>query len=406
MNAQLIGFTGIDGNGLDGIEKTYNSWLTGEPGRRTVRKDRFGYVVDDISHISRQPGKNLVLSIDERIQAIAYRAAKEGAADIPATSVSIVMADVRTGDILAMVTAPSFNPNDPNDRNPSEVRNRAISDVFEPGSTVKPFVVYTALKDGIVNEHTLINIPTSRHFLVGNKFVTDVSRIEPLATVERILQKSSNIGMSKLSLAMPVADILDTYRDVGFDEPSGINLIGETTGHFPNRYRWSKIGRASLAYGYGISLTPIQLLHAYCTLGAYGVKRPLSILKTPNVVPGVQVLDPKIVKKVLLMMESVSDKKGGGGGWMGAVPGYRVGIKTGTAKKADKGGYGNSYFAYTVGVAPISHPLLAIVVMVDNPKGDNFYGGVVAAPILSKVLGAALQILNVPPDAYTLKINK
>ncbi len=406
VSAQLIGFTGIDGHGLDGIEKTYDGWLTGEPGRRTVRKDRYGRVVENISQQSRQPGKPLELSIDQRIQAIAYRAAKEGVMDIPATSVSIAISDVRTGEILAMVNAPSFNPNDRNDRQPYKMRNRVITDTFEPGSTVKPFVVYTALKNGVVNEHTLINIPQSKHFRVGSKVITDVSRIEPLATVQRILQKSSNIGVSKLSLAMPVGDILDTYRKVGFDEPSGINLIGETTGHFPNRYRWSDIGRATLAYGYGISLTPIQLLHAYTTLGAYGIKRPLSILKTERVVPGEQVLDPKIAKKILLMIESVTDKAGGGGGWRAAIPGYRVGVKTGTAKKAIAGGYGNDYFSYTVGVAPISHPRLAIVVMVNEPKGDKFYGGAVAAPILSKVLGGALQILNVPPDADTLKIDK
>ncbi|MEC6908483.1 MULTISPECIES: penicillin-binding transpeptidase domain-containing protein [Photobacterium] len=406
VSAQLIGFTGIDGHGLDGIEKTYDGWLTGEPGRRTVRKDRYGRVVENISQQSRQPGKPLELSIDQRIQAIAYRAAKEGVMDIPATSVSIAISDVRTGEILAMVNAPSFNPNDRNDRQPYKMRNRVITDTFEPGSTVKPFVVYTALKNGVVNEHTLIKIPQSKHFRVGSKVITDVSRIEPLATVQRILQKSSNIGVSKLSLAMPVEDILDTYRKVGFDEPSGINLIGETTGHFPNRYRWSDIGRATLAYGYGISLTPIQLLHAYTTLGAYGIKRPLSILKTEKVVPGEQVLDPKIAKKILLMIESVTDKAGGGGGWRAAIPGYRVGVKTGTAKKAIAGGYGNDYFSYTVGVAPISHPRLAIVVMVNEPKGDKFYGGAVAAPILSKVLGGALQILNVPPDADTLKIDK
>ncbi|WP_297479870.1 penicillin-binding transpeptidase domain-containing protein [uncultured Photobacterium sp.] len=406
VSAQLIGFTGIDGHGLDGIEKTYDGWLTGEPGRRTVRKDRYGRVVENISQKSRQPGKPLELSIDQRIQAIAYRAAKEGVMDIPATSVSIAISDVRTGEILAMVNAPSFNPNDRNDRQPYKMRNRVITDTFEPGSTVKPFVVYTALKNGVVNEHTLINIPQSKHFRVGSKVITDVSRIEPLATVQRILQKSSNIGVSKLSLAMPVEDILDTYRKVGFDEPSGINLIGETTGHFPNRYRWSDIGRATLAYGYGISLTPIQLLHAYTTLGAYGIKRPLSILKTEKVVPGEQVLDPKVAKKILLMIESVTDKAGGGGGWRAAIPGYRVGVKTGTAKKAIAGGYGNDYFSYTVGVAPISHPRLAIVVMVNEPKGDKFYGGAIAAPILSKVLGGALQILNVPPDADTLKIDK
>ncbi|HIF9318540.1 TPA: penicillin-binding transpeptidase domain-containing protein [Photobacterium damselae] len=400
VSAQLIGVTGIDGHGLEGIEKSYDGWLTGEPGRRTVRKDRYGRVVENISVEKRQPGKSLQLSIDQRIQAVAYRAVKEAVRDLPATSASVVMVDVRTGEILAMVNAPSFNPNNRNDRESYKMRNRVITDSFEPGSTVKPLGVLTALEAGIANEHTLINIP-GKHFRLGSKTITDVSRIEHQATMARILQKSSNIGMTRLSLAMPIENLISMYRRVGLDEPSGINLEGEIVGHFPNRRRWSDIERATFAYGYGLSVTPIQLVHAYATLGAYGIKRPLSILKTEKVVPGKQVVDPHLVKKVLLMLEGVADKAGGGGGWRASVPGYRVGVKTGTAKKAIAGGYGNDYFAYTAGIAPISNPRLAVVVLVNEPKGDKFYGGAVAAPILSKVLGSALHILNVPPDADT-----
>lgn len=401
VSAHLIGVTGIDGHGLEGVERTYDGWLTGEPGRRTVRKDRYGRVVENISLQKREPGKPLELSIDQRIQAVAYRTMKEAIVNLPATSASLVLADVNTGEILAMVNAPSFNPNNRNDRQPYKMRNRVITDSFEPGSTVKPFGVLEAMESGIVDENTLIKIP-GRRLRVGSNYVSDVSRIEKEATVGRILQKSSNIGMTKLSLAMPIEDLIEMYQRVGFDEPSGINLVGEAVGLFPNRRRWSDIERATFAYGYGLSVTPIQLVHVYATLGAKGLKRPLSILKTEKVVPGKQVIAPKLVEQVLTMIESVTDKSGGGGGWRASVPGYRVGVKTGTAKKAIAGGYGDDYIAYTAGIAPISKPRLAMVVMVNEPKGEQYYGGAIAAPIFAEVMQSALQILNVPPDADTI----
>ncbi|UTV28075.1 peptidoglycan glycosyltransferase FtsI [Photobacterium atrarenae] len=397
VSAHLLGVTGIDSRGLEGVERTYDGWLTGEPGRRTVRKDRYGRVVENISLKQREPGKPLSLSIDQRLQAVAYRAVKQAVADYRATSASVVMADVRTGEILAMVNAPSYNPNNREQLQSFRMRNRAITDAMEPGSTIKPFVVLAAMENGVADEDTMIDTGNGL-MQVGGSRVRDVSRVGK-ADLTKILKKSSNIGVSKLSLAMPVDAVLGMYSSVGLGDASGINLIGEAQGFFPDRRRWSDFERATLSFGYGISVTPIQLVRAYATLGAMGVNRPLSILKTEQVVPGRQVTSVENTRKLLNMLETVTQK--GGSAFRAAVPGYRVGAKTGTAKKAMAGGYSDEYIAMTAGVAPISNPRLAMVVVINEPQGDKYYGGLVAAPIFSEVMESALQILNVPPDAGT-----
>ncbi|MDO6499720.1 penicillin-binding transpeptidase domain-containing protein [Photobacterium sanguinicancri] len=395
VSAHLIGMTGIDSHGLEGVERTYDGWLTGEPGRKTVRKDRYGRVVENISLKQREPGKPLELSIDQRLQAMAYRAVKQAVVDYRATSASVVMVDVRTGEVLAMVNAPSYNPNNRDSLQSFRMRNRVITDAMEPGSTIKPFVVLTALENGVADENTIID--TGNGIMqVGGSRVRDVSKVGK-ANLARILQKSSNIGVSKLSLAMPVEALLGMYSSVGMGDPSGINLIGESQGFFPDRRRWSDFERATLAFGYGISVTPIQLVRAYATLGALGVSRPLSILKTDDVIPGRQVVSVENTRKLLKMLEMVTGKEGSAK--RAAVPGYRVGAKTGTAKVAAAGGYSDEYIAMTAGLAPISNPRIAMVVVVNEPQGDQYYGGAIAAPIFADVMGSALQILNVPPDA-------
>ncbi len=395
VSAHLIGMTGIDSHGLEGVERTYDGWLTGEPGRKTVRKDRYGRVVENISLKQREPGKPLELSIDQRLQAMAYRAVKQAVVDYRATSASVVMVDVRTGEVLAMVNAPSYNPNNRDSLQSFRMRNRVITDAMEPGSTIKPFVVLTALENGVADENTIID--TGNGIMqVGGSRVRDVSKVGK-ANLARILQKSSNIGVSKLSLAMPVEALLGMYSSVGMGDPSGINLIGESQGFFPDRRRWSDFERATLAFGYGISVTPIQLVRAYATLGALGVSRPLSILKTDDVIPGRQVVSVENTRKLLNMLEMVTGKEGSAK--RAAVPGYRVGAKTGTAKVAAAGGYSDEYIAMTAGLAPISNPRIAMVVVVNEPQGDQYYGGAIAAPIFADVMGRALQILNVPPDA-------
>ncbi|MGF1680675.1 penicillin-binding transpeptidase domain-containing protein [Photobacterium minamisatsumaniensis] len=397
VSAHLIGVTGIDSHGLEGVERTYDGWLTGEPGRRTVRKDRYGRVVENISLQKREPGKPLNLSIDQRLQAVAYRAVKQAITDYQATSATIIMADVQTGEILAMVNAPSYNPNNRAQLQNYRMRNRSITDAMEPGSTIKPFIVLAAMENGVADEDTIIDTGNGL-MQVGGSRVRDVSRVGK-ANLSKILQKSSNIGVSKLSLAMPIDAVLGMYSSVGLGDASGINLIGEAQGFFPDRRRWSDFERATLSFGYGISVTPIQLVRAYATLGAMGVNRPLSILKTEDVVPGRQVVSTENTRKLLNMLETVTHK--GGSAVRAAVPGYRVGAKTGTAVKAAAGGYSDEYIAMTAGLAPISDPRLAMVVVVNEPQGDKYYGGLIAAPIFSEVMKSALQILNIPPDAGT-----
>nr|WP_086938454.1 penicillin-binding transpeptidase domain-containing protein [Thaumasiovibrio occultus] len=396
VSAHIVGVTGIDARGLEGVERTYDGWLTGMPGARTVRKDRYGRVVENLEVKEREPGKPLQLSIDQRIQAVAYRAAKQATVDVPATSVSIVMADVTTGEILAMVNSPSYNPNNRAGWETFRMRNRTITDALEPGSSIKPFVVLAAMEQGVADENTVID--TGNGIMqIGGSRVRDVSRTGR-ADLRRILQKSSNVGVSKLSLQMPIQELLAFYSNVGLEGSSGLSLVGETQGIFPHRNRWSDFERATISFGYGLSVTPVQLLRSYVTLGGVGVARPLSIVKLEGEVPGVRVASEENTRKLLSMLGSVTIKEEGGSAWRAAVPGYQVGAKTGTAVKAVSGGYGDDYVAFTAGLAPITDPKLALVVVVNEPQGDQYYGGAVAAPIFAEVMKSALQILNVPPD--------
>ncbi len=394
VSAHLVGVTGIDGHGLEGIERSYDKWLTGEAGTRKIRKDRFGRVVENISVEKSQQGKPLQLTIDQRLQAIAYRAVKQAVADHRATSASAVILAVKTGEVLAMVNAPSYNPNNRSDWKSYKMRNRVITDVFEPGSTVKPFVVLTALETGVADEHTIIDTGNGI-FRIGGSRVRDDSPVGK-ANLETILQKSSNIGVTKLSLRMPVQTLLNMYASVGLGELSGLNLVGENAGLFPTRTRWSDFERATIAFGYGLAVTPLQLAHAYATLGDYGKYQPLHVIKGSKYGQSRQVADPVQAKKVVQMLEKVAQP--GGTAVRAAVPGYRVGAKTGTARKANSGGYSDEYVAYTAGIAPISDPQFALVVLINEPQGDQYYGGAIAAPVFSEIMKGTLQIMNVPPD--------
>ncbi|HDY8088954.1 TPA: peptidoglycan glycosyltransferase FtsI [Vibrio vulnificus] len=394
VSAHLVGVTGIDGHGLEGVERSYDNWLTGEAGKQTIRKDRYGRVVENIAYEDRQEGKPLELTIDQRLQAIAYRAIKQAVADHRATSGSAVMLDVKTGAVLAMVNAPSYNPNNHSDWQSYKMRNRIITDSLEPGSTVKPFVILAALENGVATKDTVID--TGNGILqVGGSRVRDTSKVGK-ADLTEILKKSSNIGVTKLSMEMPVEAILGMYNSVGLGEPSGLNLVGEVTGIFPTRSRWSPIERATLSFGYGLSITPIQLAHAYATLGNEGMYEPIHIIKSNDRDMAKQVVSKQHAREVLNMLETVTQK--GGSARRAAVPGYRVGAKTGTSRKATAGGYSDEYITYTAGVAPVSDPRIALVVVVNEPQGDDYYGGSVASPVFSEIMKGALQILNVAPD--------
>ncbi|ENN9980605.1 peptidoglycan glycosyltransferase FtsI [Vibrio vulnificus] len=394
VSAHLVGVTGIDGHGLEGVERSYDNWLTGEAGKQTIRKDRYGRVVENIAYEDRQEGKSLELTIDQRLQAIAYRAIKQAVADHRATSGSAVMLDVKTGAVLAMVNAPSYNPNNRSDWQSYKMRNRIITDSLEPGSTVKPFVILAALENGVATKDTVID--TGNGILqVGGSRVRDTSKVGK-ADLTEILKKSSNIGVTKLSMEMPVEAILGMYNSVGLGEPSGLNLVGEVTGIFPTRSRWSPIERATLSFGYGLSITPIQLAHAYATLGNEGMYEPIHIIKNNDRDMAKQVVSKQHAREVLNMLETVTQK--GGSARRAAVPGYRVGAKTGTSRKATAGGYSDEYITYTAGIAPVSDPRIALVVVVNEPQGDDYYGGSVASPVFSEIMKGALQILNVAPD--------
>ncbi|WP_046027899.1 penicillin-binding transpeptidase domain-containing protein [Vibrio vulnificus] len=394
VSAHLVGVTGIDDHGLEGVERSYDNWLTGEAGKQTIRKDRYGRVVENIAYEDRQEGKSLELTIDQRLQAIAYRAIKQAVADHRATSGSAVMLDVKTGAVLAMVNAPSYNPNNRSDWQSYKMRNRIITDSLEPGSTVKPFVILAALENGVATKDTVID--TGNGILqVGGSRVRDTSKVGK-ADLTEILKKSSNIGVTKLSMEMPVEAILGMYNSVGLGEPSGLNLVGEVTGIFPTRSRWSPIERATLSFGYGLSITPIQLAHAYATLGNEGMYEPIHIIKSNDRDMAKQVVSKQHAREVLNMLETVTQK--GGSARRAAVPGYRVGAKTGTSRKATAGGYSDEYITYTAGIAPVSDPRIALVVVVNEPQGDDYYGGSVASPVFSEIMKGALQILNVAPD--------
>lgn len=394
VSAHLIGVTGIDGHGLEGVERSYDKWLTGEAGKRTIRKDRYGRVVENISLEEREQGKPLELTIDQRLQAIAYRAIKQAVADHRATSGSAILLDVRTGAVLAMVNAPSYNPNNRSDLQSFKMRNRVITDAFEPGSTVKPFVVLAALENGTATQDTVID--TGNGIMrIGGSRVRDTSKVGK-ADLATILKKSSNIGVTKLALDMPLEALLGMYSSVGLGQESGLNLVGETSGIFPSRRRWSKFEIATLAFGYGLSITPIQLAHAYATLGNLGEYQPIHIIDSNQQELSRQVVDREHAKQVLEMLEGVTQP--GGTATKAAVPGYRVAAKTGTSRKAISGGYGDEYFAYTAGIAPVSDPRVSLVVMINEPQGDQYYGGSVAAPVFSEIMKGALQIMNVAPD--------
>ncbi|MCG3730852.1 penicillin-binding transpeptidase domain-containing protein [Vibrio cincinnatiensis] len=394
VSAHLIGVTGIDGHGLEGVERSYDKWLTGEAGKSIIRKDRYGRVVENIALEEREEGKPLQLTIDQRLQAIAFRAVKQAMADYRATSASAVMLDVKTGAVLAMVNAPSYNPNNRSDWQSFKMRNRVITDAFEPGSTVKPFVVLAALVNGIANEKTIIDTGDGVMQLGGSR-VRDTSKVGK-ANLQMILKKSSNIGVAKLALDMPLEALLGMYGSVGLGEMSGLNLVGESSGIFPNRRRWSQFEIATLAFGYGISITPIQLAHAYATLGNLGVYQPIHIIDSNQQNLSHRIVEEHYAKQVLDMLETVTQP--GGTAVKAAVPGYRIAAKSGTSRKAIAGGYSDEYFAYTAGVAPVSDPRISLVVMVNEPQGDSYYGGAVAGPVFSEIMKGALQILNIAPD--------
>ncbi|MBV1787083.1 penicillin-binding protein 2 [Marinobacterium sp. D7] len=400
VTTHLVGFTSVDGEGQEGLELAFNDWLRGEPGRKLVMKDRTGRTIKHIRSLApAEPGKDLALSIDLRLQYLAYRELKDAVNTHQADSGSVVVLDVRTGEVLAMVNQPSYNPNDRSNLLTSALRNRAMTDIFEPGSTMKPLTVATALMTGRYTPET--EVDTSPGYIrVRNATIRD-HRNYGVLDLTGVITKSSNVGVTKLALDMAPDEIRNLMHNVGLGQVSGTGFPGERTGTLPFLSERQTVERSTLAYGYGLSVTPLQLAHSYVPLASGGVQRPISLLRIdPDKQPEVKRVMPKqVADEVLAMMETVITPQGTGR--QAAVVGYRVAGKTGTAHKASGGGYASDrYTSVFAGIAPASHPRIVVAVMVDNPKGQEYYGGEVAAPVFSRVATDALRLLNVPPDKW------
>jgi cell division protein FtsI (penicillin-binding protein 3) len=392
----VLGFTNVDDAGQEGAELAFDHWLSGEDGKKRVIQDRMGRRVEDVDSIRpTRPGRNLTLSIDLRLQYLAYRELKAAIRDQRARSGSVVVIDVTTGEVLAMVNQPTFNPNDRDQLTPGMYRNRAATDMLEPGSSIKPFVVAAALESGRYDERSTLD--ASAGFLkVGSMIVEDEHPIG-VAGLETILARSSNVGMSMIALSLEPQQIWSTLRHLGFGQVTASGFPGESAGVLSNYANWRPISIATMSYGYGLSVTPLQLAHAYATIGALGVARPVSMLRTDDPVEGERVLSEKSARTLVKLLEAVVSPAGTGK--QAAIPGYRVAGKTGTAKKAIAGGYSSDHYVGVFGgVAPATNPRLAAVVVIDDPGAGHYYGGDVAAPVFSAVVGGALRLMGVAPD--------
>ncbi|UCH52540.1 MAG: penicillin-binding protein 2 [Pseudomonadota bacterium] len=393
----VIGFTNIDDQGQEGIEFAHDAWLRAEPGRKRVIKDLHGTTVEMTeSLVLAQPGKDLVLSLDRRIQYLAYRELKHAVEQHQARAGSAVVLDARNGEVLALVNEPDFNPNNRANLKSQVFRNRAVTDLFEPGSTIKPFTVALALESGRFQPSTVIDTAPGS-FLVGSKAVRDVHNYGVL-TVAGVIEKSSNVGAAKIALALNKQSMWSLLRDLGFGSATGARLPGEAAGLLNPPSRWVPVDQVSIAYGYGLSITPLQLARAYSVFANHGALAPLTLLKRDTAFEAVRVLRPETTRAVGAMLELAVGQKGTGS--KAQVPDYRVAGKTGTVRKLINGSYAEDrYVAWFVGHAPVSDPRLVMVVAIDEPRGGRYYGGEVAAPVFGRVMTDALRLLDVAPDA-------
>ncbi|MDO6407639.1 penicillin-binding transpeptidase domain-containing protein [Pantoea phytobeneficialis] len=397
--APLIGIVGADNNGLNGLEKGFDRLLHGEEGKEVYRQDKNGDIISMIDYQPPQQPPTVQLSIDKFDQYTLFSKLRDGVLLNKADSGAAVLVKIDTGEILAMASYPSFNPNNYDDATPAQMRNSAINDSYEPGSTVKPLVVLEGLERHLVRPDSVID---TSPYSVNGHLIRDVGHW-PRLTMTGILQKSSDIGVSHIALAMPAEALVNTYQAFGLGKPTGLGLTGESVGYFPlHRERWADIERATFAFGYGLRVTPLQIAREYATLGSYGIYRPLSITKVTPPVLGTQVADAQMVQTVVHMLES--DVLPGGTGVKAAVPGYRLATKTGTAEKMGSSGkYDGGYVNYTAGIAPASHPEVALVVMINHPTAGDHFGGSVAAPVFGNIMGPVLKHMNIAPDAIYSK---
>ena len=397
VTGHLIGFTNIDDAGQEGLELAFNHWLAGESGAKRVLKDRLGRSVENVESIKpARHGKDLRASIDLRIQYLAYRALKAAIQAHKAESGSIVVLDVHTGEVLAVVNQPTYNPNDRSQYSAERYRNRAITDIFEPGSSIKPLIVAAALESGDFRPSSIVNTSPG-YVVVGAKRIEDRRNLGRIS-LTTILARSSNVGVTKLAMSLQPEQLWQTMTHFGLGSLTASGFPGESAGLLTHHNHWRPISQATLAYGYGVSVTPMQLTQAYAVLGSDGRMHPISLIALEQAGRGEQVLAASTASAVRRMLEEVV--RPGGTGTKAAVAGYRVAGKTGTAWKFEAGGYSkDEYISIFAGLAPASDPRLATVVVIDEPGGELYYGSDVAAPVFANVMAESLRLLAVPPDA-------
>jgi cell division protein FtsI (penicillin-binding protein 3) len=400
VTAHVVGFTDVDDHGREGVELSFEEWLAGVPGKRQVLKDRRGRLIKDVQ-VARnaKPGKTLALSVDLRLQYLAHRELRNALVENGAKAGSLVIVDVKTGEVLAMANQPTYNPNNRRNLQPAAMRNRAMIDVFEPGSTVKPISMAAALQTGRWRPENKVEVyPGSLQ--IGRYTIKDVSKTEgPILDLTGILINSSNVGMSKIAFDIGGETIYDTMRRLGLGQDTGLGFPGERVGNLPNHREWRKAETATLSYGYGLSTTAIQLVHAYATLANNGQAVPLSMTRVDSIPEGAQVLPEEVAKTMQGMLQQVVEAPRGV--FRAQVPGYHVSGKSGTARKASVGTKGytqNAYRSLFAGFGPSTNPRIAMVVVIDEPSKAGYFGGLVSAPVFGKVMAGALRLMNIAPD--------
>ncbi|WP_200195688.1 peptidoglycan D,D-transpeptidase FtsI family protein [Halorhodospira abdelmalekii] len=398
VTAQLLGVTDIDGHGLEGVERTYNHLLRGESGAKRVLRDRLGRVVEDVELIREpRPGQDVALSIDRDIQYLAYRELKRAVRRHRAVAGSVVVLDVRTGEVLAAASQPSYNPHQRATMEPEARRNRVFANAYEPGSVIKPLTVAAALRSGALNATATFDTAPGT-MRVGRHTVRDILDYGEL-DVTGIIQKSSNVGAAKIALLTEPRDLWQVFEDFGFGATTHVGLAGESAGYLDPAPPRGQVARATWSYGYGMSATPLQIARAYAALANDGMMYPVSLLRRDEPPSGHRVLEAQLAGEIRHMLEAVVEP--GGTGLRARVPGYRVAGKTGTVRKAQAGGYReDAYVAMFAGYAPATRPRIAIAVVIDQPGGEFYYGGQVAAPVFAEVAAGALRVLNVRPDGH------
>ncbi|MBK7952941.1 MAG: penicillin-binding protein 2 [Candidatus Accumulibacter sp.] len=396
MTAHMVGFTGVDDKGLEGVELAFHGQLLGQPGSRSVLKDRRGQIVEDVGSIKPpQDGQDINLALDSKIQYLAYSHLKQAVADNNAKAGGVVVLDVRTGEIVALANWPTYNPNNREGLSGSQLRNRAVTDTFEPGSTLKPFTIALGLESGKVRSETIINCAPGR-LTIGNATIADAHPHGAL-TVAEVIQKSSNVGAAKIAAMLPSQKMWQMFDDVGFGQVPRLGFPGEVSGRVRPWKSWRPIEQATMAYGHGISVSLIQLARAYTVFARDGDLAPLSLTRIESSTPaGAVVFSAKTAREVRAMLELAVLP--GGTAPKAQIPGYRVAGKTGTAHKLEGGRYANKYVSSFVGFAPASDPRLIVAVMIDEPSAGKHYGGDVAAPVFASVMASSLRTLGIAPD--------